>query len=157
MKRNILFPMLAAGLMLTGCQDKDIHIAEPILAPMQADEIAGHADGYDYEWTWTPVQGQEVQVTVLRDGQMFMTGSSADGHFIQRNLEANVPYTYIFKLTDGTNFSAGVIKSYTRPGATSVSDLSLSQVESASGGYDLVASWTPSDDAAEIRFSAVAA
>jgi hypothetical protein len=157
MKRNIFFPLLAAGLMLTGCQDKDIHIAEPILAPMLADEITGHADGYDYEWTWTPVQGQEVQVTVLRDGQMFMTGSSADGHFIQQNLEANVPYTYIFKLTDGTNFSTGVIKSYTRPGANAVSSLSLSQVESASGGYDLVASWTPSDNASEIRFSAVAA
>ncbi|MDE5797088.1 MAG: hypothetical protein K2H75_08240, partial [Muribaculaceae bacterium] len=112
--------LFAAGILLTGCQNDDIKISEPILAPISDAELQGQQEGNDYVWKWTPREGQSVQVTVLKDGQVTSNESSSTGSYVHRNVETQVPYTYIFKLTDGTNFSEGVIKNYTRPGAYAV-------------------------------------
>ncbi|MDE5877860.1 MAG: DUF4960 domain-containing protein [Muribaculaceae bacterium] len=148
--------LFAAGILLTGCQNDDIKISEPILAPISDAELQGQQEGDDYVWKWTPREGQSVQVTVLRDGQVSSSESSSTGSYVHRNIETQVPYTYIFKLTDGTNFSQGVIKSYTRPGAYAVSNLSLKQVESVNASYNIYAEWTPSSDATEVLFVAEA-
>ena len=138
----------AAGLLgLAACQNKDYEIAAPILSPMQADDIKGELIGNDYVWSWTPQQGKDVKVTVLRDGQAVSEGVSSTGSFTHSDVETKVPFSYIFKLTDGTNFSTGVIKSFTRNGADPVSAITMVQVEKANAGYDVNVDWIPSPDA----------
>lgn len=153
LKYAVLFSI---GAILTGCQNKDIEISDPILAPMVEDAISGELTGDDYVWSWTPRQGQDVQISVIRNGQVVASETSSTGSYTHRNVETKVPYTYIFKLTDGTNFSSGVIKSFTRPGASPVSGISLTQVEKENAKYDAYVEWTPSDDATELSFVASA-
>ena len=147
--------ILAAGfLMLVGCQDKDYEISEPILAPMSQDDLKGELVDNDYVWSWSPRQGQDIQVTVLRNGQMMSTETSSTGSYTHHNVETKVPYTYIFKLTDGTNFSRGVILSYMRSGADPVGNIVMTQVEKDNATYDALVEWSPSDDASELSFVA---
>lgn len=148
--------LFVAGAVLAGCQNKDVEIAAPVLAPISAEELSGELDGNDYVWTWTPRDGKDVQVTVLRDGQIMATETSSTGTYSHRNVETKIPYTYIFKLTDGNNFSTGVIKNYTRPGASAVGNISLSQIEKEDASYDAYVEWTASDDATGLSFVAQA-
>ena len=85
---------------------------------------------------------------------MMSTETSSTGSYTHHNVETKVPYTYIFKLTDGTNFSKGVIKYFTRNGANPVSDISLTQIDKDNAEYDAIVEWTPSDDATELSFEA---
>ena len=140
--------------MLVGCQDKDYEISEPILAPMSQDDLKGELVDNDYVWSWSPRQGQDIQVTVLRNGQMMSTETSSTGSYTHHNVETKVPYTYIFKLTDGTNFSRGVILSYMRSGADPVGNIVMTQVEKDNATYDALVEWSPSDDASEHSFVA---
>ncbi|MDE7159244.1 MAG: DUF4960 domain-containing protein [Muribaculaceae bacterium] len=153
MKKHNYLSILAAGLLLAGCQDKDYDIVAPVLAPVSEDALKGELVDNDYVWSWTPQEGKEMLVTILRDGQMTGSEVSSDGTFIHHNVETKVPYTYIFKLSDGTNLSSGVIKRYTRPGAYSVGDLTLAQTETGTG-YDMQVTWTPSSDATQTLLTA---
>lgn len=156
MKKYGYMILMAAGALLAGCQDRDVEIAAPILSPISAEELKGELVDNDYVWTWTPREGKTVQVNVIKDGQIFTTETSSTGSFTHKNVETKVAYTYIFKLTDGTNFSSGVIKNFTRQGADAVSGISLTQVEKADATYDAYVEWTPSADASELTFNAVA-
>ena len=148
--------LFLAGALLMGCQNKDIEINSPALPPMDESSITGELAGDDYVWTWTPSQGRDVQVAVIRDGQVVSSEVCSDGSYIHRNVETKVAYTYIFKLTDGSNYSAGVIKRFIRQGASPVSGVVLTQVEKENATYDAYVEWTPSDDASEISLMASA-
>ncbi len=145
----------AAGLLgLAACQNKDYDVVAPILSPISADEIKGELIGDSYVWTWTPKEGKDMQITVLRDGQTITSATSSTGTYSHNNIETKVPFTYVFKLTDGKNLSTGVIKSYTRQGADPVSAITLSQIEKENARYDALVEWTPSPDATTQTFNA---
>ena len=145
--------MLLTLAVCVSCQNKDIEIAEPRIRPIEASLITGHADGDNYVWTWPAQQGLDMQVslcqgTIIRDTKI-VEGSE----YVHENIETNIEYTYVFKLTDGTNISLGVTKTYTREGAASVSGISMAQVDKPSG-YDAVVTWTASPDADNVLFKA---
>lgn len=145
----------AASLLALGaCQNNDYEIVEPILAPMSVDAISGQLVGNDYVWSWTPEEGKEVEVSVLRDGQPYSTLTSSTGSVTHANVETKVPFTYVFKRKQGDVFSRGVIKYYTRLGADPVTGIIMRQVEKAGAGYDMEITWTPSPDATTQKLTA---
>lgn len=147
---------LSAAFLLvgaTGCQDKDYDVAAPILSPIAAEAITGELVGDDYVWSWNTASDLSMEVTVLRDGNTMGKSVSTDGKYVHSGVETKIPYTYVFKLTDGNNYSTGVIKQYIRNGADPVSDIIMSQVEKGTG-YDALVEWTPSQDATQLSFTA---
>ncbi len=147
--------LCAAGLLgLAACQNKDYEIIDPIISPIAAENISGQLVGDSYVWSWTANEGKSMEITILRNGQNVGTATSSTGSYSHENIETKVPYTYIFKLTDGQNFSRGVVKEFTRTGADPVSGIVLTQVEKANAGYDALVEWTPSADATEQTFTA---
>ncbi len=148
--------ILGAALLfsMSACQNNDYEIAAPIVAPIAEDAISGQLVGNDYVWSWTPEEGKEMQVTILRDGQAYSTLTSSTGTVTHANVETKVPFTYVFKLKKGDAISTGVIKHYTRLGADPVSGITMAQVEKAGAGYDVAITWTPSADATTQKFTA---
>ncbi|MBD5369759.1 MAG: DUF4960 domain-containing protein [Bacteroides sp.] len=150
--KYLLFPA-AALILLAGCQKSDIEIAAPKLAPIDAAEITGRLDGNDFIWTW-PAQGDlQMQVLTMANGQTIANETVSGNTYTQHMVATNVPFTYVFKLTDGEAWSLGVIKEYTRPGASAVSGVQMAQVE-AGAGYDIKVEWTPSADATSTLLTA---
>ncbi len=141
-------------LALTACQDKEIEIAAPAIEPIDASLITGQLVGNDYVWTWTaPQQGLKMQVNICQ-GMTIRSTETVDGNtYTHRNVDTNIEYTYVFKLTDGKNVSIGVTKSYMREGASPVNGVTMTQVDKE-GGYDALVTWTASPDANNVLFSA---
>ncbi len=157
MNKSIYTVLCAASLLgMAACQNKDYDVVAPILSPISADNIKGELVGDSYVWTWTPMDGKDMQITVLRDGQTVSSATSSNGSYTHENIQTKVPFTYVFKVTDGTNLSTGVIKTYTRTGADPVSGISLTQIEKENARYDALVEWTPSSDASEQAFKATA-
>lgn len=156
--KNLSIVLCAAGLLgLAACQNKDYEVIDPILTPVAAESISGELKGDSYILTWTPQDGKSMEITILRNGQSMGVATSSTGSYTHENVETKVPFTYIFKLTDGTNFSRGVIKEFTRNGADPVSGITMSQIEKEGAGYDALVEWNPSGDASEVTFSASSA
>ena len=128
-------------VVIASCQDKDYDREAMVLSAPDASQITGSLSGDDYTWTW-PSQNGQMQVTIYRNGTLSANETVSGNSFTQKNVPTNVPFEYVFKVTDGTNFSTGVIKTYTREGATSISGLQMSQVDKA-GGYDALVEWNP--------------
>ena len=152
MKKISFFLMVMFAMLLTACQDKDIEREAMILQAPDASQITGQLNGDDYTWTW-PAQTAQMQVTIYRNGTLSSSETVSGNSYTQKNVPTNVPFEYVFKLTDGTNLSTGVIKNYTREGATSISGLQMSQVDKA-GGYDALVEWNRAVDASSIKFTA---
>jgi hypothetical protein len=144
--------MAMFALILTACQDKDIDREAMILSAPDASQITGSLNGDDYTWTW-PAQTGQMQVSIYRNGTLSASETVSGNSYTQKNVPTNVPFEYVFKLTDGTNFSTGVIKSYLREGATTISGVQMSQVDKA-GGYDALVVWNRAADATSIKFVA---
>ena len=145
--------LLLLVAIAAACQNKDIEIADPIVAPVDAATIQGRLEGDDYVWTWKAPEGLRMQVSICT-GRIVNSTDEVEGNtFVHRNIETNVEFTYIFKLTDGANISRGVTKHYMREGASPVSGISMSQVDKE-GGYDAMVKWTPSPDAESVKFAA---
>ena len=138
---------------LTSCQDKDIDRDPMVLKAPDATQINGELKGDDYVWTWPAQSSAQMQVIVYRNGTLSSSETVSGNSFTHRNVPTNVPFEYVFKLTDGTNLSTGVIKTYIREGATSISGLQMSQVDKA-GGYDALVVWNRAADASSIKFTA---
>ena len=98
----ILFAMSTASV-LTACQDKDIDRDAMVLAAPDASQITGSLSGDDYTWTW-PSQTDQMQVTIYRNGTLSAIETVSGNSFTQKDVPTNVPFEYVFKLTDGTNF-----------------------------------------------------
>ena len=137
---------------LTSCQDKDIDREAMKLTAPNASDITGQLNGDDYTWTW-PAQQAQMQVAIYRNGTLFSSETVSGNSFTQKNVPTNVPFEYVFKLTDGQNLSTGVIKTYLREGATSITGVQMSQLEKA-GGYDALVEWNKAADATQIIFTA---
>ena len=137
---------------LTSCQDKDIERDAMVLQAPDASQITGQLNGDDYTWTW-PAQEAQMQVTIYRNGTLSASETVSGTTYTQKNVPTNVPFEYVFKLSDGQNLSHGVIKTYTREGATSISGVQMSQVDKA-GGYDALVEWNRAADASSILFTA---
>lgn len=146
----ILTAMLA--LLMVACQDKDISREAMVLSSPDASQFTGSLQGDDYVWTW-PAQNGQMQVTVYRNGTLASNEVVNGNSFTQKNVPTNVPFEYVFKLTDGTNFSNGVVKNYIREGASSVSGVQMRQVD-VPGGYNAKVEWNPAPDATSIKFTA---
>ena len=141
-----------ATATLTSCQDKDIEREAMKLQAPDASQITGSLAGDDYTWTW-PSQSAQMQVTIYRNGTLSASETVSGNSYTHRTVPTNVPFEYVFKLTDGTNVSTGVIKNYLREGATSISGVQMSQLDKA-GGYDALVEWNRAADASSILFTA---
>lgn len=150
--------MAACGAMTACNADMDIDIAKPLLSvpdngAVTAGAIQGNLEGDDYVITW-PSNGTKMQVARYANGAKAGTEIVEGNTYTHRNVETNVPYMYVLKYTDGTNFSKGIILEYTRPGAGKCSGLSMAQIEKA-GGYDATVEWSVAGtEATKINFSA---
>ena len=153
MKKISIIIMAMFALVLTACQDKDIDRESMILTAPDASQIIGSLNGDDYTWTWPAQAASQMQVSIYRNGTLSSSETVSGTNYTQKNVPTNVPFEYVFKLTDGTNFSTGVIKSYLREGATSISGVTMSQVDKA-GGYDALVEWNKAADASSIKFTA---
>ncbi len=152
MKKISFIIMAMFAMILTACQDKDIERESMKLQPLEASQIIGQLSGDDYILTW-PAQNADMLVTVYRNGTIASSERVSGNSFTHKDVPTNVPFEYVFKLSDGENLSAGIIKSYIREGATSISGVQMSQVDKA-GGYDALIEWNKADDASSIKFSA---
>ena len=154
MKKINYISILCLGLSLVGCQNKDIEIMAPIMEPIQASSITGQLIGDDYVWTWPDITGRSMQVQVRNDNILIQSDIVTGNTFTHSNIDTNIPYTYIFKVTDGTNFSTGAVCYYTRLGASKISGLTMSQADNVDGSYDAVVTWNTPSDADNILLSA---
>jgi hypothetical protein len=150
--KNILL-IGAMAVAFTACQDKDLDGVDPIIAPISADAITGQLTGDDYVWSWTDTDGYSMLVNTYVGSTLSASETVTGNSYTHSNIDTNIEYTYVFKLTDGTNLSAGVVKSYRRPGAAKMSGLTMSQVEKA-GGYDSFVEWNANDSATSVEFTA---
>ena len=154
MKRYInLIIVLALALGFSACQDKDVDIQNPVMGMPNADDIRGELVGNDYVWTWPAQGGNSMQVAVYSGNVLTSSEVVKENTYAHRNIDTNVDYTYVFKLTDGTNLSSGVVKHYKRPGAAKISGLSMAQLDK-SGGYDAKVEWTNPADITSLSFTA---
>lgn len=144
--------MAMFALVLAACQDKDIDREAMKLSAPDASQITGQLSGDDYILNW-PAQNGQMMVTIYRNGTLSSSETVSGNSYTQKNVPTNVPFEYVFKVTDGTNISSGVVKTYTREGATSISGVQMSQVDKA-GGYDALVEWNKAADASSIKFTA---
>ena len=142
MKTRYFLAMLALAGGMTACNaDMDIEIADPVLSAPNADAIQGSLQGDNYVLTWSDASAQ-MQVTRYANGNKAGSEIVTGNTYVHRDVDTNVPFMYILKLADGKgNFSKGVIKEYTRPGAGKCSNISMAQLEKA-GGYDATVEWS---------------
>lgn len=157
MNMKLIYNLSAAAaltLLVASCQDKSFDVAAPVIAPIEADAVNGSLSGNDYIWTWNADEAYDMAVTVYSDGVFSTSETVTDGNiFTHHNVETGIDYTYVFKLTDGSNLSKGVVKYYSRPGAMKMSGLALSQTDKP-GGYDMLAEWDLNTTATEILLNA---
>ncbi len=152
-KLNILFVALFALISLASCQDEDYGIKSPVLAPIDANLITGQLVGDDYVWSW-PAQNDLAMLINVYQGSTLVGSETVDGNsYAFCNVDTNVEYTYVFRLTDGANQSLGVVKRALRPGASKMEGLSMAQLERGTG-YDAKVEWAANASAESIDFSA---
>ena len=144
---------LMLALAFCACQDKDFEREEMKLEMIADTQFEASLQGDDLIWNWQGGNGLEMQVTIYADGMKVSTEQISESSFTQKNVDTNINYIYVFKLTDGENFSKGVVKEFMRPGASKVTGLQLSQVEKP-GGYDVKVEWNNSKDASSVLLTA---
>ena len=140
-------------LFLVACQKNDYNIEPAKLAPIDASLITGQLQGDDFVWTWPEQDKKSMFVSVYNGNVLVASETIVGNQYWHKNIDTNVPFTYVFKLTDGTNVSLGVVKQYTRPGASKMSGLSLSQIE-RDGGFDMNITWDANPTATKIIINA---
>lgn len=142
MKTRYFLAMLAVVGGLTACNaDMDIDIADPVLSAPEGDFVTASLQGDDYVLSWSATPGIMMQVTRYANGAKAGSEIVSTNTYIHHDVDTNVPFMYILKVTDGKNFSKGVIKEFTRPGAGKCSNISMAQVEKV-GGYDATVEWS---------------
>lgn len=150
--QHIILALLAT-FAVSACQEKDYEIAAPALAPIDESQIKGELVGDDYVWSWANPNNYKMEVSRY-DGGTFVGAETVDGNaYTHKNVDTNIEYTYVFKLSDGTNVSLGAIKKYTREGASKMSGMTMAQIEKA-GGYDAEVEWAANESAESIALTA---
>ena len=89
------------ALVLTACQDKDIdREAMKVMAP-DVTQISGQLSGDDYILTWPALaNGLKMQVAIYRNGTLSSSEIVSGTSYTQKDVPTNVPFEYVFKLTD---------------------------------------------------------
>ncbi len=142
------------ALLASSCQEKNIDIAPMVLTAPDGNHIIGQLIDDDYTWTWpTLSNGKKMFVSLYAGGTIIRSDTINGNKYTQHNIATNVPYTYVFKTTDGINLSNGIVKTYLREGASKITGVQMAQVEKESG-YDASVSWTNPDDATSILLTA---
>lgn len=150
---RILMTACAAAAVLCSCQKKSIERAAPVLQAPDASQITGELQGDDYVWSW-PAQETDMRVITYRSGTIFSDETVKGTSYKHLMVPTNVPFEYVFKRTDDKgNVSTGAVKQYTRPGATSISGVTMRQLDKV-GGYDAQVEWNAAVDASSILFKA---
>lgn len=153
--------LLAAGalVLLGSCVQDGDTIYNEVPAPtlkidgMRSDLITMTPEGNDLTFSWPMIdEGMSLKVDVISDGNVVSSEIYPRDvtSFVHHNLVSNVKYVYLFRVTDGTDVSDGVTKTYTRAGATAVTELTVSQRE-GENGYEAVLTWAPLSDATEVE------
>lgn len=128
-------------------------MASPIVAPIDANAVTGELIGNDYVWSWNMPDGLAMEVSLYNGTTFLGSETTKANRYSHTNIDTNIEYTYVFKLSDGTNVSTGVVKRYTRPGASKMTGLSMAQIEKA-GGYDALVSWNRNETAQSVEMVA---
>ena len=152
--KKIIYIITALSLLTTSaCQDRDLESGEMILASPSAETISGTLDGDNYVWSWNNPSGMKMSVTYYANGTLSGSEVVEGNSFTLSNVPTNVNYEFVFKLTDGSNYSSGVVKNYIREGAASVTGISLAQLENGAQ-YDALVTWNKPEDADKVYFTA---
>ncbi len=142
-----------AMLVANSCQDKDYDIASPAISPIDADAITGKMVGDDYVWSWNNTENYKMEVSRY-EGSTFVGAETVEGNsYTHRDIDTNIEYTYVFKLSDGKNVSLGVVKKFMREGASKMTGISMSQIEKGVG-YDAKVEWVKNETAETIDLNA---
>lgn len=154
MKTLSIIIMTLLACVITSCQNNDIIYNTMIVKAPDAAGIKGELKGDDYVWSW-PQQPENLSmnVTIYRNGTLSNSETVSGTSYTHKGIPTNETFEYVFKFTDGINFSTGSVKSYTREGATSISGVQMRQVDK-SGGYDAVVEWNKAADATSIQLMA---
>ena len=157
MKNNLNILIVGLLLLCSGCSDKteDIIIKPAVLTldNFSTGYITGQEADKGIIWSWSLLpEGMQMDITVLRDGKPYSHELTRATTIVQKNIETNVRYDYLFRLFDGSNYSDAILKSYTRRGATAIQGLVVSQQE-GEGGYKALLEWEPCVDAKQIHIS----
>lgn len=154
MKASKYILYCASIFLMASCQNKDIEILAPILEPVPAESITGQLVGDDYILSWPAMEGKSMNIQVRNDNILLINETVSGNSFTHSYLETNVPFTYILKVTDGSNFSKGTITYYTRQGASRISGVTMAQLDNPDGTYDALITWDATADADKILLSA---
>lgn len=130
-------------LTFAACQDKDFDIQPAKVKPIELSQFTCELQGDDYVISWPASLGvYGIQVTTIKgETPQGNTEIIGDTKFVHKDMPTNVDYTYVIKAIDkDKNVSSGTVIKYTRPGATSISDITLTQLEAANG-YDMSITW----------------
>ena len=151
--KNIKYVVLLMLIILSSCQDRDIESISMKVNGLSADKITGELNGDDYTWTWPAQSDLRTVVSIYNDGTIASTDTVSGNTFTHKNVNTNIPYTYVFKEADGKNISSGTVKEYTREGASSITGLQLSQVDGSDNLYNVNISWDKPSDATAISLT----
>lgn len=148
---------MAVALLAAACQPKmDVEPVDPKLAVPTESTITWADDDKDIVWTWTmPADTTlQMQVTVYADGVKTAQQKMDRGVVTYRYemVEPNTDYSFVFKYTDGTNYSAGCVKSYLRKGCNRFTLLTMEQLELEQGFAALI-TWNENPSAEEIHLT----
>lgn len=151
MKKIIYMAMLL--LLAVACSEKEFDREPMKIDAISGELITGELIGDDYVWTWPEQNGLKMQVATYSGNNQISKVTVEGNTYSHLTVDTNIDFTYVFKLTDDVNYSAGIVKKYTREGASKLSGLSMSQIEKQTG-YDAKVVWNKSADATSIKFSA---
>ena len=141
------------GLMTSCNTDMGFDREDAIISAPDASMFQGSLQGDDYVWTWSAPAGTQTQVTLYSNGAKNGSVVVSGNTYTHKNIDTNIPFTYVFKFTDGTNYSEGAVCEYTRPGASMCSGLSMAQLDKV-GGYDALVTWNANATASNYKFKA---
>jgi hypothetical protein len=159
-KDFLIIPLVL--LFLSGCtKDGDtiyVEVDAPTLSleQMNSSMITMQASGSDVTFAWPGMTDElTMNIAVKKDGIIIAEENFNNKvtSFVQHDIETNKKYEYLFRLTDGTKYSDGILKTYIRQGASSLRNVSVEQRE-GNGAYEASIKWTPLSDAAEIEITA---
>lgn len=151
---SYLFVLFLSVFCLSSCLEKEYEKEATKLEAIRPNEISGELIGDNYIWTWPALANNlKMQITTYTNGTKGGSTIVEGNSYTQTLVDTNIEYQYVFKITDGTNYSTGVVKSYTREGAAQIKGASMTQVDK-SYGYDALVEWNAASDAISIQLSA---
>ena len=154
MKKLSYIIIFLTALVMGACQNKDIDIEPMKVQGIDASTVTCQLQGDDYIISWPALpEGKSMQVSRYENGTISSTEVISGTQYTHKLVDTNIPFTYVLKVTDGTNVSNGAVFYYTREGASKINELSMQQVESGDL-YNALVQWQATSDATNIKFEA---